>query len=63
MAQKCCLLCQHYAQCFQAPIMLKTVTGFAKKGLPHTYNLLTLVAIHNFGLETANALKLDSSEY
>ena len=32
------------------------VTGFAKRGLLHTSNLLTL-AIHNFRLETANTLK------
>jgi len=25
MAQKSCLVCQHYAQCFQAPIMLKII--------------------------------------
>jgi len=36
--------------------LLLFVNGFAKRGLPHAFNLLTL-AIHNFRLETAIALK------
>ena len=32
------------------------VTGFAKRGLPHTFNLPTLT-IYNFILEKANDLK------
>jgi len=34
------------------------VTGFAKRGLPHTSNLPTLT-IHNFRLKTAIALKFE----
>jgi len=35
---------------------LKNVTGFAKKGLPHTSNLLTS-RIHNFGCVEVMNLK------
>ena len=34
------------------------VTGFAKRGLPHTSNLPTLT-INNFGLKTAIPLKFE----
>jgi len=36
--------------------MSNTGTGFGKRGLPHTSNLLTLV-IHNCRMEATNALK------
>ena len=38
-------------------LWIKTyVTGFAKRGLPHTSNLQTL-AVHNLRLEKGSALK------
>ena len=37
------------------------VTGFAKRGLPHTFNSLTLL-IHNFRLVKAIDLKFDLQE-
>ena len=45
------------SDCNRNGIELSYVTGFAKRGLPHTSNLPTL-AIHNFGLERAISLKV-----
>ena len=45
-----------YSKFKPTKVLIIEICGFAKRGLPHTSNLLTLT-IHNFRVETANTLK------